>query len=141
MSDNGTLVQNAISRPDEPRHFMVLKALSHPVVATRGELELARSTEAIRVQEAGRSLYDPVVYFPRQSVVMDRLEKTDKTTTCPLKGHTEYFDLVLDGGERIADAAWSYREVYDFDERLEQLKDRIAFDARRVQVTEETVRD
>ena len=139
MTEEGTLVQNPIRRPDEPRHFMVLKELAHEVVAERAGERVASSTAAIRCQEAGRDLYDPVVYFPRDAVVMDRLRKNDNSTTCPLKGHTEYFDLVLEGGQTIENAAWSYREVYDFDDRLAQLKGRIAFDTRLVQVTERTV--
>lgn len=135
-----TLVKNPIQRPDEPRHFMVLKPLEHRVTAKAATLVLADSASTIRVHEAGYDLYDPVVYFPRVDVRMELLQKSEKTTHCPLKGHTTYFDLILPDTV-IPDAAWSYHEVFEFDPRLEQLRDCIAFDARYVAVLEHRVRE
>lgn len=135
-----TCVRDPIQRPDEPRHFMVLKPLSHEVTATRGGLELARTRDAVRMHEAGYDLYDPVVYFPRADVNMQALRVSAKRTRCPLKGKTEYFDLVV-GDRVIEDAAWSFREVVEFDPRIEVIRERIAFDRAKVQVTETTVSD
>jgi uncharacterized protein (DUF427 family) len=89
------------------------------------------------VKEVGLDVYDPVVYFPREDVAMARLVKSAKSTHCPLKGDTEYFDLDL-GDQRIENAAWSYDRTI---EGASALKDRIAFDARLVQVTEHTAKD
>lgn len=139
MSEQVTFVRNAIQRPDEPRHFMVLKRLPHEATAVGpGGSELARSRNALRMQEAGYDLYTPAVYFPRADVKMDALRVSAKTTHCPLKGNTEYFDLVV-GDRIIENAAWSFREVCDFDPRLEELQGRIAFDTSKVQVTELTL--
>lgn len=135
MAAHITLVRDPIVRPDEPRHFMVLKRLPHEVSARWGGLDLARTRNAVRMHEAGYDLYDPVVYFPRADVDMALLRVGEKTTQCPLKGSTEYFDLVV-GGEVIENAAWSFHEVCDFDPRLELIRGRIGFDRSRVQVVE-----
>lgn len=132
------LVRDPIQRPDEPRHFMVLKSLAHEVLAERHGRTLARSRDAMRMQEAGYDLYDPSVFFPREDVDMSLLRPSTKTKHCPLKGDNQYFDVVI-GDEVLEDAAWSFVEVCDFDARLQRLRERIAFDTSKVQVTELTV--
>lgn len=138
MSRPVTVVRNPIQRPDEPRHFMVMKPIGHEVTAGRHGVALARTRDGIRVQEAGYDLYDPSVYFPRADVNMQALRANSKRTFCPLKGSRRYFDLLV-GSRCIEHAAWSYDEVCGFDPRLQALRDRIAFDTSKVQVTELTV--
>ena len=71
-----------------------------------------------------------MTYFPRADVDQDALVRIDKTTHCPLKGDTEYFDVVVDG-ERIAEAAWSYVDTIEVAAELRGL---VAFDATKVTV-------
>ncbi len=134
MTDHSalTLVENAIHNPSEPRHFMqIVPALGRQTVSV-GDHVIADSTNAVVVKEVGRGVYDPVVYFPREDVEMDALVRVDKSTHCPLKGDTEYFDIVLKGGvvgdERIPEAAWSYVKMTLGDELFEL----VAFDGNKV---------
>ena len=128
--DDITLVENAHHNPDEPRHFMRIVPAHGRQQATVGGATVADSEAALVLKEVGRDIYDAVVYFPRTDVAMDALARIDKTTHCPLKGDTEYFDLVLDG-ERHPAAAWSYvGEMVAGDE----IRDFVAFDPRSVQV-------
>lgn len=137
MTDHSavTLVRDAIHNPAEPRHFMRVTTPAHEAVATIDGFELARSTHTLKVKEVGRDIYDPVLYFPRADVAMQRLAKTAKTTHCPLKGHTAYFDAVLEA-RRVSDVAWSYENTIA---EAAMLKDYIAFDTRLVQVIERSV--
>ena len=82
------------------------------------------------VKEVGLDLYDHVTYFPRADVDPDALVRIDKTTHCPLKGDTEYFDLIVDG-QRVPEAAWSYVETIDEAAELQGL---VAFDAANVTI-------
>lgn len=132
MSDSPTLVRNAIHNPSEPRHFMRIAEPEHEITARVGELVVARSRRTRKVKEVGLDVYDPVHYFPREDVDMARLERNDRSTHCPLKGDTEYFDLVV-GEDRIENAAWCYVQTI---EEASALQDRIAFDAGRVQIIE-----
>lgn len=127
-----TLVRNAIHNPAEPRHFMRIVPVAGQQVATVDGREVARSGGAVVVKEVGRDVYDPVVYFPRADVDMAALASIDKTTHCPLKGDTEYFDIVADG-DAAAAAAWSYVAMIDVD-GVDELKGRIAFDTSQVTV-------
>lgn len=125
-----TLVKNAIHNPSEPRHFMRVVPAGEERTASVGDRVIARSSSASIVKEVGRDLYDHVTYFPRSDVDMDSLVRIDKTTHCPLKGDTEYFDVVVDG-ERVSEAAWSYVQTIDVAAELNGL---IAFDSSKVDV-------
>ena len=125
-----TLVRNAIHNPDEPRHFMRIVPAGESRSASIDGTTIAESSDAVIVKEVGLDLYDHVTYFPRADVDMGALVRIDKTTHCPLKGDTEYFDLVVDG-ERITEAAWSYVETIDVAAGLRGL---VAFDSTKVLV-------
>ncbi|MGF1473942.1 MAG: DUF427 domain-containing protein [Geminicoccaceae bacterium] len=128
-----TLATQTIHDPDEPRHFMRLKPVDKRVVISfRGEV-VAESTDALRLLEVGRDLYDPVFYLPEQDTSKS-LRPGDHTTHCPLKGDTVYFDLTDGaGGVRQANIAWSYAKPFDF---AAELAGRIAFDSRYVAIQE-----
>ena len=129
-----TFVRNAIHSPQDVRHFMDIGHPEHTVTATIDGQEIARSNRALKVKEVGRGVYDAVLYFTREDVDMSCLEATEKTTHCPLKGDTTYFDLRRDG-QKHKDVAWSYtRTIAD----AEVIKDLIAFDTSLVQIIEHT---
>lgn len=126
-----TLVKNAIHNPAEPRHFMRVVPAGEERTASVGDRVIARSSSALVVKEVGHDLYDHVTYFPRADVDADALIGIDKTTHCPLKGDTEYFDVAVDG-ERIPEAAWSYVDTIDV---AAVLRDLVAFDSAKVTVS------
>ena len=126
-----TLVRNAIHNPAEPRHFMRVVPCARLAVATLAGHELARSRRALVVKEVAHDIYDPVIYFPRADVAMASLRQGTRTTHCPLKGDTVYFDALIEGA-LTADVAWSYVDVI---ETAAVLRDLIAFDHRLVAVT------
>ncbi|MEQ8663987.1 MAG: DUF427 domain-containing protein [Gammaproteobacteria bacterium] len=126
-----TLVRNAIHNPADPRHFMRVVPCEKLVVATLNGRELARSTRATLVKEVGYDIYDPVIYFPREDVDMASLRQGTRSTHCPLKGDTAYFDAIIDG-TTTAQVGWSYVAVI---EQAAALRDLIAFDRRLVDVS------
>jgi len=132
MEKKVTLVKNAIHNPDDARHFMRIKQPKAKVTASLNGKEIANSNNALKVQEAGFDLYDPVYYFPKADVLSDALKSTDKTTHCPLKGDTEYFSIHTEGSQ-LENAAWHYNQPYEWSEKL---RDHIAFDQTKVQVIE-----
>lgn len=125
-----TLVENAVHNPSEPRHFMRIVPAGKTRRALAGDQTIVSSDSAVVVKEVGRDIYDPVVYFPRVDVDMDALVRIDKSTHCPLKGDTEYFDIVV-GDSTITEAAWSYVDMVEGAEALQHL---IAFDSSKINV-------
>lgn len=113
-------MEGAIRRPDVPNHFMVLKPIKRRIVVRLpGGTKLAETTSATRVLEAGKTLYDPVVYLPMHDVTVT-LKKQDNTTHCPLKGDASYFTFG-DGQDASLDLAWSYERPLDFSQEIKGL--------------------
>ena len=136
MNDAVTMVRDAIHNPADARHFMRLNQPGHRVTATRNGQLIASSHLTTRVSEVGYDIYSPVQYFPRDDVRMQWLAPNGHTTHCPLKGDTEYFDVTLEDGQRLVNAAWSYCLTIDIAAALKGL---IAFDVTQIQITEDTI--
>jgi uncharacterized protein (DUF427 family) len=81
--------------------------------------------------------YPPVRYIPREDVDMSFLERTDRATHCPYKGEAAYYSVPV-GGERAANAAWTYEAPY---EAVAVIKDHLAFYPDRVDAIEERAED
>lgn len=62
-------------------------------------------------------------YFPRDSLVTDYFEPSDKTTVCGWKGTASYLTLRVEG-EVNADAAWFYPSPKS---AAAQIEDHVAF--------------
>jgi uncharacterized protein (DUF427 family) len=70
---------------------------------------IADSTCCRSVQE---SHHGDVVYFPRDAVRMQWVERSEHSTFCPFKGTATHWTLRV--GDRVAEnAIWSYEEPYD----------------------------
>ncbi len=105
---------------EHPEHRVLAKRLHERIqVSVDGQL-LADSTDVIKVEE---DQHPNRYYFPPSDVSVDRLERSDTTTTCPFKGTAHYFHVKMDGST-LADAVWTYEEPYD---EHRDLKGRLAF--------------
>lgn len=85
-----------------------------------GEHEVADSRRTLLVRE---TKHTPVVYFPREDVRMDLLERTSHETFCPFKGHASYWSVRV--GDTIEEnAVWTYEDPFP---EVERLKDYVSF--------------
>ncbi len=129
-----TLATETIHNPKEPRHFMRIKPAGRRVRILRHGKVLAESAAALRVIEAGRDIYDPVLYLPRSDVKAALAPAEKDRTYCPIKGHASYFDLLgEDGSVEQPEIAWSYEDALDC---AAEFKDHIAFYASHVVIEE-----
>jgi uncharacterized protein (DUF427 family) len=87
-----------------PDHPIAITPNPHRVRVVLGGFIVAETTSALTLKEA---TLPPVQYIPRQDVAMDLLERTDRITHCPYKGHASYFTVTA-GGLVRENAAWSY---------------------------------
>ncbi|TNJ46309.1 DUF427 domain-containing protein [Phaeobacter sp. B1627] len=87
---------------------ILVEQLDGPVAAYHGNTLLARSSRAKVMYETRLS---PVVYFPKDDLLVDMEKACSKTTFCPFKGTAHYRSLVLPGEKELCDAAWSYDDA------------------------------
>lgn len=90
---------------------------------------VADSQRALRVLETRHA---PVLYFPREDVRFEHLERTDHQSFCPFKGEASYFSLRV--GDHVEEnAVWSYEDPF---EQVAGLKDHVSFYTDRVDIEE-----
>ena len=116
-----------IPGPDHP--ITITPSPSRVVVKVGGRV-IADSRAALTLQEAA---YPPVLYIPRADVDMAALARTDHATYCPYKGDCAYYSIPA-GGERAANAVWTYEAPYD---AVAPIRDHLAFYPDRVDAIEE----
>jgi uncharacterized protein (DUF427 family) len=85
---------------------------------------------ALTLREAS---YAPVFYIPREDADMSLLTRTAHATYCPYKGDCSYYTIPA-GGERAANAVWSYETPYP---AVAAIKGHFAFYRNRVDSIEE----
>lgn len=123
---------NLIANPGADAHFMRIMPVAKEVAVLAGNQLVAETARARRVVEFGHGDFlDPVIYLPKEDVRVV-LHPADKTTHCPLKGDTTYYDTEAIG-QRLENIAWEYTEPLD---RADELKGLVAFDPSRVTIIE-----
>jgi uncharacterized protein (DUF427 family) len=94
-------------------------------VRLEGEL-VAESDRVLVVRETKHA---PVIYFPREDVRFEMLERTDHVSFCPFKGEASYWSARA-GGRFEENVAWSYEDPFA---EVAGLKDYVSFYADRVE--------
>jgi uncharacterized protein (DUF427 family) len=78
------------------------------VIVRLGEVQIARSTRAIRILETASP---PTFYLPPEDIHPGRLEAADGTSLCEWKGQAAYWSVVIPG-RRLERVAWSYPDPF-----------------------------
>ena len=107
---------------DRPDHKIMLDTGPDPVTVTLNGDIVAVTTAAIVMREDGH----PVRAYIPKSDLTAILTPTEKTTHCPFKGDTVYYDVEA-AGQRFENAAWSYDHPYD---EMAAIAGHVAFDDR-----------
>jgi uncharacterized protein (DUF427 family) len=124
-----TATAKAVKIPGPDHPITIAPNPARVVVSLAGRV-VADTRAALTLREAA---YKPVQYIPRGDVDMSLLERTSHATYCPYKGDCAYYSIPL-GGERSANAVWSYEAPFP---AVEAIKDHVAFYPNRVDAIEE----
>lgn len=93
----------------ENRHYAVIDPVNRKLSVQYQGKTVAVSENALILKEVGKSVYNPVYYFPKDSLQVD-LEKIDGPSGyCPIKGQSTRWNLKEDGVSSYF--AWSYEEA------------------------------
>ena len=117
MSNQAPTKSVKIPGPDHP---ITIEPSAQRIVVSLAGRVIADTTSALTLREAS---YPAVHYIPRKDVDMSLLARTDHGTYCPYKGDCSYFSLPI-GGERAANAVWTYEAPYA---AVEAIRDHLAF--------------
>jgi uncharacterized protein (DUF427 family) len=95
-------------------------------VRFNGEV-VAESERPLFVRETN---HEPVLYFPRDDVRFELLERTDHQTFCPFKGDASYWTLRV-GGRVEENVVWGYEDPF---EQVSGLEAYVSFYPDRVEI-------
>ncbi|KUP95006.1 DUF427 domain-containing protein [Tritonibacter horizontis] len=87
---------------------ILVEQLDGPVAAYHGDTLLAQSNRAKVMYE---TRLDPVVYFPKDDLLVGLDQTCGKTTFCPFKGTAHFRDLILPCKTELSNAVWSYDDT------------------------------
>lgn len=77
----------------------------------KGRVEIYRGSTLLAMTSRARVMYEtrlsPIVYVPREDVLVRLGERSELQTFCPFKGTASYQDLLLED-ERVENAVWAY---------------------------------
>lgn len=122
------MTERVIKLPN-PDHPITIEPTAGRVVVKAGGQVIADSREALTLREAS---YPPVQYIPRKDLNLSLVARTDHATYCPYKGEASYFSIPA-GGERAANAIWSYETPFP---AMAQIEGYVAFYPDRVDSVE-----
>ncbi len=126
------MTTKTIKIPDASHPITVEPSKTHVTISVAGKV-IADTKDALTLRE---STYPAVLYIPRKEVDMSLLERTDLSTYGPNKGDAPYYSVPQIGGDKAANAVWTYEQPY---EPVAEIKDHLAFYADRVEIAEEPV--
>lgn len=93
------------------------------MIKVNGET-LASSNKALLLHEYHKGKkYDPVVYFPNDSINWSQLQNTKTSTYCPLKGDASYYSYHTKD-QTIDDILWTYEGPF---EEVKEIKQHSSF--------------
>ncbi|MBO9413128.1 MULTISPECIES: DUF427 domain-containing protein [unclassified Ruegeria] len=98
---------NVHAAPKSSGYGITVERLNGLVSVYRGDILLAQSADAKVMYE---TRLPPMIYIPRQDVLIDLSAETDLQTFCPFKGTATYQDVLLPG-ETLANSVWAYEDA------------------------------
>ena len=93
----------------EQRHYAVIDAYARRVTLKQNNETIVESSNALILKEVGKSVYNPVLYFPKEDVKVELEQDKERESFCPIKGEATYWKLK--GSSPDEYFAWSYEEA------------------------------
>ena len=101
----------------EKRHYASIDPHRRKLTIKYKNEIVAVSEKALLLKEVGKSVYDPVFYFPKEDVKVDLINENDRSSFCPIKGAATYWALKDHPMEDYF--AWSYEKAHPKSKKIE----------------------
>lgn len=98
-------------------HYTVIDNFERKLTIKRNEEVIAITENARILKEVGKSVYNPVFYFPKKDIKVELKEEKSRKSHCPIKGDATYWQPT----DKITDDyfAWSYEEPLSQAKKIE----------------------
>ena len=119
---------------ETPRHYCVVDSYNRKLTIKHGEVTLVSTTNAKILKEVGKSVYNPVLYVPKEEMLVELLPEAERNSHCPIKGDASYW--VMKDKPLESYFAWSYEKALPMARKVEG---HIAFNPEYISFTSEPV--
>jgi uncharacterized protein (DUF427 family) len=92
----------------EKRHYAVVDKYQRKLTLKKGEQVIVESENALILKEVGKSVYNPVFYFPKGDLKVELVKEPQRQSHCPIKGDATYWNFENTPTEEYF--AWSYED-------------------------------
>lgn len=115
------------------RHYAIIDKYNRKLTLKFNNEIIAYSEQALILKEVGKSVYNPVLYIPKQDLKIELNKEEHRSSYCPIKGDATYWNL---NGEKATDSyfAWSYEEPLP---RSKKLKGYVSFNLNYITIISE----
>ena len=102
----------------ENRHYAVIDEYKRKLTLKYNDEIVAESERVLILKEVGKSVYDPVFYFPKEDIKVELERETQRKSFCPIKGDATYWNL-KENHPTDDYFAWSYEESLPMTKKIE----------------------
>ena len=99
------------------RHYAVIDEYNRKLTLKYKDEIVADSERALILKEVGKTVYDPVFYFPKEDIKVELGREPQRKSFCPIKGDTTYWNLKENPTDDYF--AWSYEESLPRTKKIE----------------------
>jgi len=99
------------------RHYAVIDEYNRKLTLKYQDEIVADSERALILKEVGKSVYDPVFYFPKEDIKVELEKEPQRKSFCPIKGDATYWNLKENPTDDYF--AWSYEESLPKTKKIE----------------------
>ena len=99
------------------RHYAVIDEYNKKLTLKYKDEIVADSEHALILKKVGKSVYDPVFYFPKEDIKVELEREPQRKSFCPIKGDATYWNLKENPTDDYF--AWSYEESLPKTKKIE----------------------
>ena len=99
------------------RHYAVIEAYPRKITLKYNNDTIVESKNVLILKEVGKSVYNPVFYFPKEDIKVELVSEPKRKSYCPIKGDASYWNFKEDPTSDYL--AWSYEKALARTKKIE----------------------
>ena len=116
------------------RHYAVIDAYPRKITLKYKDEIIVESKNTLILKEVGKSVYNPIFYFPKEDILAKLVIAFDRKSYCPIKGDATYWNFKENPTSDYL--AWSYEKALS---RTKKIEGYIAFNLDQITLISEPI--